>query len=38
MGKTLVSWAQKTTITRIKPRTQQGKQIIINARLSLIPD
>jgi hypothetical protein len=27
----LLSWAQKTTSIRTKPRTQQGEQIIRNA-------
>jgi hypothetical protein len=31
-------WAQKTTRIRIKPRTQQGKQISRNANLSMIQD
>jgi hypothetical protein len=31
-----MSWAKKTTKIRTKPKTQQGKQIIRNASLSLI--
>jgi hypothetical protein len=33
-----MSWAQKTTGIKIKSKTQQGKQIIRNASLSLIKD
>jgi hypothetical protein len=33
-----MSRAQKTTIKRIKPWTQQGKQITRNVNLSLIQD
>ncbi len=33
-----MSWAQKTTRIETKPNTQQGKQIIRNANLSLIQD
>jgi len=31
-----LAWTQKTTRAGIKPRTQQGKQIIKNASLGLI--
>jgi hypothetical protein len=33
-----LSWAWKITRTWIKPRTQQGKQIIRNASLNLIQE
>jgi hypothetical protein len=33
-----MSWAQKTTKIGMKPKSQQGKQIIRNASLSLIQD
>jgi hypothetical protein len=36
VGRFILSWAQKNIKTKIKPKTQQEKQITRNANLSLI--